>query len=144
MNSMGAAAAFAGEGLHPHPVADVLDHGIGMDQVEALVGVFAKIAGVAHHGREQRVVHRERLRVEQADPDLVRLQEGAVEQDVPIGRLASQIGDPALAALGEGLVDQGDHAGRAGPPKARRQRLVAVHVLEGVDQFHAASLSQAA
>ncbi len=64
------AAHLAGEGLHPGPVAHVLDHRVGVHQVEAVIGMLGNRAGVADHRCEQRVLSAEPLRVHQSDVDL--------------------------------------------------------------------------
>ncbi|MNY24199.1 hypothetical protein D3C86_1579000 [compost metagenome] len=132
----GQTAGLGGEGLHTHPVADVLDDRVGVDQVEAVVRVLGQGAGVAVDIVEQGRVHGvEAAWIDQGDVDLVGVEEVAWEQ-VPVFRLAAQIDDPHSTLLGVDGLDQRRDAPGAGAAKTRHQRVGVGVVLKGVDQFH--------
>ena len=137
------AAALGGEGLHARPVADMLDHAVGMDQVEGVVGVLRQGAGVAvdhlEQGRIGGLVHA--AGIDDRDADLAGVEEGAVEQG-PVGGLAAQVGDANGALLGMDAGDQGDDAPGPRAAEARHERVGVVVVLEGVDQVHEWTLTR--
>jgi len=133
----GQATAFGGEGLHAGPVADVLDHRVGMDQGERVVGVLRQGAGVAVDDGEQAGVGDlvYAARIDEGDPDFRGLQKSGIEQG-PVVRLAAQIDDVHRSLPGVDPGDQIDNPSGAGAAEARHQRVGVGVVLEGVDQVH--------
>src|SRR3546814_7445969 len=55
--------------LHLFPAADMLYHAVGMDDVEAVVGIFGKVAGITKPQAERPVISRLALHVHDGEGD---------------------------------------------------------------------------
>ncbi|HSP44328.1 MAG TPA: hypothetical protein VLO11_15745, partial [Luteolibacter sp.] len=105
---------FGREGLDPVPVADVLDRGIGMQDIEGIVGIFRHATSVTGHILEPFGVFLGQIAREIQDRDAHAVSlEKPIGHRLPILGLAADIEDSHFASGLMHFFDQGEQ--RADP-----------------------------
>ena len=127
------AADLASEGPHVGPLSDMLQHRIGMDDIECVVGVLRHGAAIALMRLEAGVIEAFGLKIDEnelevaAFPDRLKVE--------PVIAVAAHIEDADFVLGLQDLICEGDKTGQTLGPVARLRTPMLLANLTGHGQF---------